>query len=183
MSKLLDKDGVLLDESTIRFERLLPGPIERVWAYLTESDKRKQWFAAGEYELRKGGKAQLFFQHKNISKPGTTPPEAFRKMHEEGHRWEGEILEADAPRLLRMTFGEHSEVTYELTEQSSGEVLLTLTHRKLTADDMKNVMPGWHAHLAILSDVLNGRRDADFWALWDERRKHYGEKLAKEEVK
>ena len=63
MSTLLDKDGVVIDASTIRFERLLPGPIERVWAYLTESDKRKQWFAAGDYELKKGGKAQLFFQH------------------------------------------------------------------------------------------------------------------------
>jgi uncharacterized protein YndB with AHSA1/START domain len=179
MSKLLEKDGVLLDASTIRFERLLPGPIERIWAYLTESDKRKQWFAAGDYELRKGGKAHLFFQHKNISRPGTEPPEAFKKMHEEGHNWDGEILAVDAPRLLTMTFGEHSEVTYELTEQSGGDVLLTLTHRKLTDTDMKNVSPGWHAHLAVLSDVLNGRQEVDFWATWQQMHKHYGEKFAK----
>ena len=176
MRTLLDKDGVLLDANTIRFERLLPGPIERVWAYLTESEKRKQWFAAGEYELKKGGKAHLFFQHKNISKPGTQPPEAFKKMHEEGHNWEGKILDVDAPRMLRMTFGEHSEVLYELTEQSNGEVLLTLTHSKLTANDLKNVSPGWHAHLA---DRLDGRNEVDFWALWQERHKHYGEKYSK----
>lgn len=179
MSKLLEKDGVLLDASTIRFERLLPGPIERVWAYLTESDKRKQWFAAGDYELKKGGKAHLFFQHKNISKPGTQAPEQFRKMHEEGHRWDGKILDIEPPRMLTMTFGEHSEVTYELSEQANGEVLLTLTHRKLTEGDLKNVSPGWHAHLAILGDVLNNRRDADFWALWQQLHKHYGEKFAK----
>jgi uncharacterized protein YndB with AHSA1/START domain len=178
MSTLLDKDGVLIDASTIRFERLLPGPIERVWAYLTESEKRKQWFAAGDYELRRGGKANLFFQHKNISKPGTEAPEQSRKMHEEGHNWDGQILEVDAPRLLTMTFGEHSEVTYELTEQSNGEVLLTLTHRKLTANDLKNVAPGWHSHLAILNDVLRGRREVDFWATWQEMHKHYGEKFA-----
>lgn len=179
MRTLLDKDGVLLDESTLRFERLLPGPIERIWAYLTESEKRKQWFAAGDYELKKGGKANLFFQHKNISKPGSAVPEQFRKMHSEGHNWEGKILEVDAPRLLTMTFGEHSEVTYELTEQANGEVLLTLTHRKLTANDMKNVGPGWHSHLAILADRLNDRHDVDFWALWLEMHKHYGEKFAK----
>jgi len=179
MSMLLDKDGVLLDANTIRFERLLPGPIERVWAYLTESEKRKQWFAAGDYELKKGGKANLFFQHKNIAKPGTKPPEAFRKMHEEGHNWSGQILDADAPRMLRMTFGEHSEVLYELTEQANGEVLLTLTHTKLTANDMKNVSPGWHAHLAILADRLNNREPADFWAMWQQLHSHYGEKLAK----
>jgi uncharacterized protein YndB with AHSA1/START domain len=179
MSTLLDKDGVVLDASTIRFERLLPGPIERIWAYLTESEKRKQWFAAGDYELKKGGKAHLFFQHKNISKPGTEAPEQFRKMHDEGHNWEGKILEVDAPRLLTMTFGEHSEVTYELTQQSDGEVLLTLTHRKLTANDMKNVAPGWHSHLAILADRLNNRNDVDFWALWQKMNKHYGEKFGK----
>ena len=32
--------GELLDENTVRFERLLPGPIERVWSYLTEGEKR-----------------------------------------------------------------------------------------------------------------------------------------------
>ncbi len=178
MPTLLDKDGVLLDASTIRFERLLPGPIERIWAYLTESEKRKQWFAAGDYELKQGGKANLFFHHKNISRPGTTPPEAFRKMHEEGHNWHGEILEVNAPRLLRMTFGEHSEVMYELTEQANGEVLLTLTHSKLTANDLRNVSPGWHAHLAVLADRLNNRNEVDFWALWQERREHYAKKFS-----
>jgi uncharacterized protein YndB with AHSA1/START domain len=179
MSTLLDKDGVLLDASTIRFERLLPGPIERVWAYLTESDKRKQWFAAGDYELKKGGKAHLFFQHKNIAKAGTQPPDAFKKMHDEGHSWDGQILAVDAPRMLTMTFGEHSEVTYELTEQSGGDVLLTLTHRKLTANDLKNVAPGWHSHLAILADRLNNREPGDFWAMWSEARDHYAEQFAK----
>jgi uncharacterized protein YndB with AHSA1/START domain len=179
MSTLLDKDGVLLDASTIRFERLLPGPVERVWAYLTQSDKRKQWIAAGDFELKQGGKTQMFFQHKNIAKPGTQPPEEFRKMHEEGHKMDGEIIAIDAPRMLTMTFGEHSEVTYELTGQSNGGVLLTLTHRKLTAGDLKNVSPGWHAHLALLADRLNNREPGDFWAMWLEARKHYAEKFAK----
>jgi uncharacterized protein YndB with AHSA1/START domain len=179
MSTLLDKDGVLLDASTIRFERLLPGPIERVWAYLTESDKRKQWAAEGHYELRKGGKTHMHFHLKNISKPGTQPPEQFRRMHEEGQGWYGTILEIDAPHMLTMTFGEHSEVTYELTELSSNEVLLTLTHRKLTAGDLKNVSPGWHAHLALLADRLNNREPGDFWAMWMDAHDRYAEKFAR----
>jgi uncharacterized protein YndB with AHSA1/START domain len=32
--------GALLSDDAIRFERLLPGPIERIWVYLTQSDKR-----------------------------------------------------------------------------------------------------------------------------------------------
>lgn len=32
--------GVVIAPGTIRFERLLPGPIERIRDYLTEPDKR-----------------------------------------------------------------------------------------------------------------------------------------------
>jgi uncharacterized protein YndB with AHSA1/START domain len=38
--------GVLTAPDTLRIERLLPGPIERVWQYLTDSDKRATWLAA-----------------------------------------------------------------------------------------------------------------------------------------
>ena len=34
-----DTYGVQTAPDTVRIERLLPGPIERLWAYLTESDK------------------------------------------------------------------------------------------------------------------------------------------------
>lgn len=32
--------GVVTEPGTVRIQRVLPGPIERVWAYLTESEKR-----------------------------------------------------------------------------------------------------------------------------------------------
>ena len=47
----MDKYGVVIAPNTIRFERLLPGPIERVWAYLTESEKRAKWLASGAMDL------------------------------------------------------------------------------------------------------------------------------------
>jgi uncharacterized protein YndB with AHSA1/START domain len=43
-----DHYGVLSEPATLTIQRLLPGPIERAWAYLTESDLRRQWLAAGE---------------------------------------------------------------------------------------------------------------------------------------
>ena len=57
----------------IRIMRTLPGPIERIWTYLTDPAKRAKWFAGGPMELRVGGKMELSFQHKNIS-PTETPP-------------------------------------------------------------------------------------------------------------
>jgi uncharacterized protein YndB with AHSA1/START domain len=59
------------EQGTVRLERLLPGPIERVWAYLTESDKRATWFAGGTFDLRVGGRADLHFDHSNISSEKT----------------------------------------------------------------------------------------------------------------
>ena len=36
-----------VSKDAVRFERLLPGPIERVWSYLTDSEKRGKWLASG----------------------------------------------------------------------------------------------------------------------------------------
>ena len=41
----MNEYGTLIGNNSIRFERLLPGPIERVWAYLVEPDKRALWLA------------------------------------------------------------------------------------------------------------------------------------------
>lgn len=40
---------------TVRFERLLPGPIERVWSYLTEGSLLTTWLAeSGAVPPRRG---------------------------------------------------------------------------------------------------------------------------------
>ena len=49
-----DAYGVLTEPATLTIQRMLPGPIERVWAYLTESDLRRKWLAAGEMEMKVG---------------------------------------------------------------------------------------------------------------------------------
>ena len=46
--RIMENYGEMLDDTTIRFERMLPGPIERVWEYITESDKRAKWLCAGD---------------------------------------------------------------------------------------------------------------------------------------
>ena len=43
----MDTYGKLVDAQTVVFERLLPGPIERVFAYLWDEDLRKTWFTTG----------------------------------------------------------------------------------------------------------------------------------------
>jgi len=67
--------GTFTEPGTIRFERLLPGPIERVWSYLTESKKRGKWLATGEMELRVGGNVELIFNHADLSPHTEQVPE------------------------------------------------------------------------------------------------------------
>jgi len=65
----LDLYGKLTAPDTLTIERLLPGPIERVWAYLTDSDKRRQWLAAGDMPLTEGAEFQLTWQNDELTSP------------------------------------------------------------------------------------------------------------------
>lgn len=161
----MSEHGVVTEPGTIRFERLLPGPIERVWAYLTEADKRRQWFAGGEMELREGGRADLLFRHAELMAPGETAPEKYKEV-ERGIVSSERILRCEPPRLLAFTWGhpEGSQVTIELSPRG-GEVLLTLTHRGLVdRASLADVAGGWHLHLAMLAARLAGRTPPPFWA-------------------
>ena len=59
--------GVLTDPATLTIQRLLPGPIERIWAYLTESDLRRQWLAAGEMELKLGAPVEFVWRNDELT--------------------------------------------------------------------------------------------------------------------
>jgi uncharacterized protein YndB with AHSA1/START domain len=157
--------GTVTGPGTLRLERLLPGPIERVWAYLTESEKRGKWLASGEMQLVAGGHVELRFHHADLSSEKTTP-ERFKQM-EGGVVSHGQVIRCEPPRLLTFSWGEgaeESEVTFELAPKD-GKVLLVLTHRRLRdRSEMVSVAGGWHAHLGILADNLEGREPRPFWS-------------------
>lgn len=158
-----DAKGIVLSPTEVRFQRLLPGPIETIWAFLTDSRKRGEWLASGPMDLRIGGKVKLRFKHADLSPHQSPPPENLREMDAKGHESEGEITELDAPRRLAFTWGSSSEVLFEL-EPRGNEVLLTLTHRRL--DELGGVTRGWHSHLAVLVERANGRVPPAFWDLF-----------------
>lgn len=165
---------------TVRLERVLPGPIERVWVYLTESEKRAKWFAGGPMELRAGGRVEFNFRHADLSAE-KTPPERFKKYNE-GHSFLGRVTACDPPRRLAYTWGDetgkHGEVMFELTPRGKN-VLLVLTHRRLPdRKEMLSVAGGWHAHLGILEDVLAGREPRGFWSTHAKLEKEYEKRLA-----
>lgn len=167
--------------ATLRFERLLPGPIERIWAYLTDAELRGRWFAGGPMELKPGGKLELKFQHKNLSDVRDEPPEAYRDMNETGFVAHLKVLKADPPRLLSYTFDEDdadpSVVTFELTPEGQ-DVRLVLTHSNVRKrESMINYAGGWHAHLAVLSFEAAGKPRPPFWGLWATTQGEYDKRL------
>lgn len=160
--------GTFAERGTIVFRRVLPGPVERVWAYLTESDKRGQWLATGEMELEVGGRVELKFCHANLSPVAEEIPAKYEELAD-GAAFTGRVTRCEPPRVLAYTWaeswGEDSEVTFELTPRGD-DVLLQLTHRRLgdKRETLISVAAGWHTHLGILADHLRGVESRPFWA-------------------
>ncbi|MEM5384477.1 SRPBCC family protein [Paraburkholderia phymatum] len=160
----------------VRFERLLPGPIERVWAYLTESDKRSQWLASGAMPAQPGGDFVMRFDHSLLAATPELPPEPYRQYaggHDSYHR----LLRFEPPHVLAFTWGSIqdnlSEVTFELSE-AGDQVKLVLTHRNLSGrNEQLDVGPGWHSHLDVLRERLKGTAPASFWKMFEQIKARY----------
>jgi uncharacterized protein YndB with AHSA1/START domain len=169
-----DMHGTLTDATTLRIQRRLPGPIERVWAYLTDSDLRRQWLASGAMALHPGASFELVWRNDELSDSPAERPEGFSAESKATCRF----VEVEPPRHMRYVWPDVGEVEFEL-EPVGNEVLLTLTHRQLAGDTLiLNVSAGWHAHLALLVARLEGAgRPPSLWRRWKELREEYEERL------
>src|SRR5437667_7585175 len=124
-SATLGAYGELTEPATLKIQRLLPGPIERVWAYLTESDLRRKWLAAGEMELKVGAPFELVWRNNELTNPPGQRPAGFG----DEHRMQSRITELDPPRKLVIAWGNSGDVSFELEPQGNprgDQVLLTL---------------------------------------------------------
>jgi uncharacterized protein YndB with AHSA1/START domain len=171
--------GVMTEPGTLRLERLLPGPIERVWSYLTDSELRGKWLATGAMEPRVGGRVDLHFEHAQLSEVTEDVPAKYRGQ--EVCDFAGRVVRWEPPRVLAYTWGEsrggESEVTFELTPRGE-DVFMVVTHRGLVGrDEMTGVAAGWHAHIGILIDYLAGRAPQGFWAVHTRLEAEYERRL------
>jgi uncharacterized protein YndB with AHSA1/START domain len=106
----LNAYGVLTEPATLTIQRFLPGPIERVWAYLTESELRRKWLASGEMEMKVGASFEFVWHNDELTNPpGQRPPEFGDEI-----RMQSQITELDPPRKLAFTWGRSGGVSLEL---------------------------------------------------------------------
>lgn len=172
--------GTVIAPGTVRIERSLPGPIERVWDYLTDSSKRGTWLAAGDMDLRVGGKVELVFRNSELTTDDDPPPAKYAQYAGES-RMGGRITACEAPNLLAYTWGEggggESEVRFELTPQAD-RVHLVVTHSRLPdRDTLLSVAGGWHTHLGILEARLDGREPPGFWRTHTRVESEYAQRI------
>lgn len=154
-------EGELHKETMVRFVRELPGPIERVWEFITSSEHLGKWFKPGSIEPGVGGVVNI----------------------QEGHI-RGVVTQWKPPRMVTYTFNvfdpgqtesdyPESYLTIEL-EARGDNVLLTLTHRPIIEGMEKPTQMGWHSFLDMLRQNLRGEEVEPEKVHMDRNRARYG---------
>ncbi len=135
--------GEIIAESAVRFERVLPGPVEKVWAFLTETSRLPEWHGEGVIEPHEGGSVSLMGGHIR----GVVT--AWRPHRLLAYTWNVFDAGEDVSR--------HPISYLEFALQAEGAMVkLTLTHRPIPEVFQKQTAMGWHTMLDLIEAGLRG---------------------------
>jgi uncharacterized protein YndB with AHSA1/START domain len=137
-------DGDFLRLPAVRFERLLPGPIDRVWSHLTQCDKLVAWYGQnGVIEPGEGGRVEYMDGHVRGVVTQWRPPSRL------AYSWN-----VFSPGQVKPAYPE-SYLNFDLAAAGAA-VKLTLAHLPvLERFEAQNAM-GWHTYLDMLRAKLLG---------------------------
>jgi uncharacterized protein YndB with AHSA1/START domain len=135
--------GRVVVEAAVVFERDLPAPPERAWAFLTEPSRLSGWYGDAVIEAREGGKIELMDGHIRGVITGWRPHQFL------AHTWNvfqpGESFSAWPVTYLEFALAGNGATTR-----------LTLTHRPIPARMQPQTMMGWHTFLDMLATAIRG---------------------------
>jgi uncharacterized protein YndB with AHSA1/START domain len=161
----MNSDGQLKKVAMVQFERLLPGPIERVWELVTDPKQLPGWFGEGSIEPRPGGAVSLMGGHVRGIVTQWRPP---RRLTYTWNVFAGDETESHYPE---------SYLTIWL-EQRGSEVALTLTHLPVLERFEKQNAMGWHTFLDMLGAAVRGEPTETRQAYMQRNAARYGVDLA-----
>jgi uncharacterized protein YndB with AHSA1/START domain len=122
---------------TLRFERRLEHPVEKVWQALTEPQQLSKWFPQDiEGDFTAGGRLRFLFRE------GEWPA------------FDGEVVEVDPPRVLAYLWGE-DVLRFELAPDGDG-CLLVFTDTIVDLGKAARDGAGWDVCLGALTSALDG---------------------------
>lgn len=147
MTEIQAPKGEMGSLPIVTFTRVLPGPVERVWAHLTEPERLPAWFGTDAcIEPRQGGKVRLLGGHIRGVVTHWQPP------HRLVYTWN--VFAPDDPANAVSALPE-SYPTFELVEQG-GKVQLTFRHFPVLERFLAQNAMGWHTMLDLLGFTLAG---------------------------
>jgi uncharacterized protein YndB with AHSA1/START domain len=154
----MSDSATIADRNTLIFVRHLPGPIERVWAYLTDPKLLAKWFSDGVVANVVGGEVRF-----DVG--------AY-----------GRVTAYEPPRILEYTWNEKQSscgpvadalVRWELAAEEGNGVRLTLTHSRLPENEVRAHGAGWHAFLDCLVARNQGREPEPIMELYARYKAEY----------
>jgi uncharacterized protein YndB with AHSA1/START domain len=158
--------GEMFRAPAIRFARRLPGPMERIFAILTEPARLRGWYDSGSViEGREGGRIELNDGHIRGVVTQWRPPVTF------AHTWN-----VFGPGDTVSPYPE-SYLTLELSPLGDAVELLLVHLPVLERFETQNAM-GWATFLDTLADAAEGRPTRTRRELMQKNAAVYGVDLA-----
>jgi uncharacterized protein YndB with AHSA1/START domain len=127
----------------VQFERVFPGPIERIWEFITDTQRLSGWFGDGSIEPRVGGSVKIMGGHIRGIVTQWGPP---RRLTYTWNVFSSEEEESSYPE---------SYLTFELGARAN-DCLLELTHLPILERFKKQNAMGWHTFLDMLGAAIRG---------------------------
>ena len=149
----------------VRFERLLPGPVEHAWRVLTEAALLPGWYGEGRIEPKVGGAVELMGGHIRGTVTQCLPRQRL------SYSWN-----VFNPGDEVSPYPE-SYLTLDL-KPSGDDTALTLTHLPVLERFVKLNAMGWHTYLDMVAAALRGEPVAPRDAYMSRNAKTYGIDLA-----
>lgn len=142
MASLSDSDG----EWTLRFERTLPHPAEKVWRALTKSEQLRHWMPVDIVrERRTGADIELRFR-----------PDIIERFQVEEPISRGRITVWEPPSTFEWTWGD-DRVRWELAAEGSATALsLTVWLGTEDVNQVADNATGYHGWMVTLAAMLAG---------------------------
>lgn len=143
----MDDKAEMSNLPSATFRRVLPGPIERVWAHLTDTRLLPSWYGDDSHiETRQGGAVRLMGGHVRGVVTQWRPP------HTLIYTWN--VFGPDDPADAVSAYPE-SYPTFML-EPHGDAVLLTFKHFPVLERFAAQNAMGWHTMLDMLGAALRG---------------------------